>query len=120
MIGEPRGPLAIVATPGEPSRETLDYYLGAERVEGSVVRAREVVVIGAARRALGATEKPRTPHPSRAPRPPSRAFRLVQRYDDDLFVLFRFRAAAPVPVPAAVLASMRVDEVDAMLLRIPR
>jgi hypothetical protein len=120
VIGEPRGPVVIVSTPSEPSRETLDVYLGAERDEAPVLRAREVVVVGAAQRPLGATEKPRTPRPSRAPRPPSGGFRLVQRYDDDLFVLFRYRAPRPVSLPASALAAMRVDDAPPMLLRIRR
>ncbi len=120
VIGEPRGPVAIVATPGEPSRETLAVYSGAFRVEEPVVRVREVIVIGAAKRPLGATEKPRTPRPARAPPPPTPAFRLVQRYDDELFVLFRYRAPQPVPVSEARLRAMRVDDDPPQLLRIPR
>ena len=77
-------------------------------------------MVGAAKRPLGATEKPRTPRPARAPRPPSPEFRLVQRYDDDLFVLFRYRAPRPVPVSADALAAMRVDDLQTQLLRIPR
>lgn len=120
VIGEPRGPVAIVATPGEPSRETLLVYSGAMEIEKPAVRAREVIVIGAAKRPLGATERPRTPRPSRAPRPPTPAFRLVQRYDDDLFVLFRYRAQRPVPVSTDALAAMRVGNGEPQLLRIQR
>ena len=98
VVGEPRGPVAIVATPGEPSRETLDVYLGAARLDRRAVIVREVVVIGAAKRPLGATEEPRPPRPAGAPPPPSSAFRLVQRYNDELFVLFRYRAARAAAV----------------------
>ena len=120
VIGEPRGPVAIAATPGEPSRETLDVYRDAEPIDRPRTLAREVVVIGAARRPLGATEEPRTPRPSRAPSPPAGGFRLVQRHDDDLFVLFRYRARRPVRVSSEALTAMTVDDGDYRLLRIPR
>lgn len=120
VIGEPRGPVAIVATPGEPSRETLRVYSRADLVREPVVTAREVIVIGAAQRPLGATEEPRTPRPSRAPRPPPGGFRLVQRHDDDLFVLFRYRARRPVRVSSVALIARRVDDAGYRLLRIPR
>lgn len=120
VIGEPRGPVAIVVTPGEPSREPLKVYSGAEAVDDPVITAREVIVIGVAKRPLGATEEPRTPHPSRAPSPPAGTFRLVQRHDDDLFVLFRYRAREPVRVSSAALAARRVGDGRPQLLRIPR
>jgi hypothetical protein len=108
--------VAIVATPGEPSRETLDVYSGAQEIEAPAVRVREVIVVGAATRPLGATDEPRTPRPARAPPPPSPAFRLVQRYDDDLFVLFRYRAREPRRLSRASLAATRVDDVEPKLL----
>ena len=120
VIGEPRGPVAIVSTPAFPSIEPLDVYLGAKPLTRRSARVREVVVVAAARRPLGATAKPRRPRPTRAPAPPTPAFRLVQRYDDELFVLFRYRARGAVPVPADALASMRLDDRPPQLLRIPR
>ena len=119
-IGEPRAPAAIVVTPGEPSREPLRIYAGADLVIKPELTAREVIVIGAAKRPLGATEEPRTPRPERAPSPPPGGFRLVERHDSDLFVLFRYRARRPVRLSSETLIAMRVDPGDYRLLRIPR
>jgi hypothetical protein len=112
---------AIVASPGSFAvRWPLAVYLPGTRLmpaAGAVVR--EVVVVGAAHRKLGALADPVTPRPLFAPPPPAPGLRLAARVNGDRFTLFRYRAARPLLVHPAQLARSRIARIETSVLLQP-
>jgi hypothetical protein len=108
---------AIVATPGQAGRKTLDYYLGGVPLPwGRRVLVAEVDVVALPHQGQSRIERAylarllrlRLPH-----------FRLVRRHFEQRFALLAYRASRPAPVSQAMLDA-RVSRGAATVLSRPR
>lgn len=112
VMGPARGGRAVVATPRLGAFRTLVLYLPASRqVQGGTADVAEIVLLGMARRALGAWKEPEPPRPSTPPAPVP-GFRLVERFEEEHFTLVRFRAARPTRVRLDRLERARLDAAE--------